>query len=371
MSDQAESSQEKTHEATPQKLERARQKGEIARSQDAQAAAAYGGLLAAVFLAGGWSAMSLGETMMAFLARPAEMATLFEADAGRIGALLGGRIGLAVAPVLFTPALLILALLIAQRAIVLAPEKLKPRLSRISPVANAKQKYGPHGLMEFAKSAVKLIAVGVVLAGVVISEIDRLPGYVQLAGRSLPMLLAAQFWNIATGVLILAVAIAVLDLIWQRHSHRKKMRMTFQEVKDENKQSEGDPHMRASRRDRAREIASNRMLHDVPKADVVIVNPTHYAVALKWSRAEHTVPVCVARGEDELARRIRLKAEQAGVPIHEDAATARSIHALVEVGQAIAPEHYKAVAAAIVFADRMRARRRERLGGGAASGGHP
>ena len=138
--------------------------------------------------------------------------------------------------------------------------------------------------------------------------------------------------------------------------------MTHQELKDENKQSEGDPHMRASRRDRGREIASNRMLHDVPNADVVIVNPTHYAVALKWSRAENAVPVCVAKGADELARRIRVRAEQAGVPIHSDPPTARSIHAMVEVGQMIHPDHYKAVAAAIVFADRMRARQRARAG---------
>ena len=107
--------------------------------------------------------------------------------------------------------------------------------------------------------------------------------------------------------------------------------------------------MRASRRDRGREIASNRMLHDVPKADVVIVNPSHYAVALKWSRGDGTVPVCVAKGVDEVARRIRVRADQAGVPVHSDPPTARSLHALVEVGHAIAPEHYKAVAAAIVL----------------------
>ena len=183
-----------------------------------------------------------------------------------------------------------------------------------------------------------------------------------MPGKMLPQLLEAQFWNIAIGIIVLAFLVAALDVIWQRHSHLKKMRMTHQELKDESKQSEGDPHMRSSRRERAREIASNRMLHDVPTADVVITNPTHYAVALKWSRATETVPVCVAKGEDELARRIRLRAEQAGVPIHEDPPTARSLCALVDVGQMIHPDHYKAVAAAIVFADKMRANRRERSG---------
>ena len=358
--DAGQGGQEKTHEATPQKLERARRKGELARSQDLQTFAAYLGLTGAVFLAGHWTAVRLGEVLMAFLDRPAELAAHFVTAASTIGAEIGGRLALALAPFFVLPGALILAVLVAQRAVVVAPEKLKPRLSRLSPIANAKQKYGAHGLMEFAKSAIKLIAVAAVLALALVAELDDLPGYVQIEPRFLPALLRRQFWTIATGVLVLAFAVAVIDLIWQRHSHRRRMRMTHQEVRDETKQSEGDPHMRASRRDRGREIAANRMLHDVPKADVVIVNPSSFAVALKWSREAGAVPICVAKGVDEIARRIRVRAAQAGVPIHRDPPTARSLHALVEVGHTIAPEHYKAVAAAIVFADRMRARQRER-----------
>ncbi|MEM7056331.1 MAG: flagellar type III secretion system protein FlhB [Pseudomonadota bacterium] len=365
MSDQNQTSQEKTHEATPQKLERARKKGEIARSMDVQTFAAYLGFISAIFLAGAWSASRVGETLMTFLARPQELADLHLSASSDIFADISLRVIGAVSPILAAPAVLIVLLLISQKAIILAPEKLQPKLSRISPVSNAKQKYGPHGLMEFAKSAVKLTAVAGVLAIAVLAELDRLPSYVRLQPGFIPELLSRQFWNIATGVLILAFSIAVLDFLWQRHSHLKKMRMTHQEVKDETKQSEGDPHMRASRRDRAREIASNRMLHDVPNADVVIVNPTHFAVALKWSRLPNTVPVCIAKGEDELARRIRLRAEQAEVPIHQDAPTARSVFAMVEVGHPIEPDHYKAVAAAIVFADKLRAQRCERTGGAA------
>jgi len=363
MSEQNQSSQEKSHEATPQKLEKARKKGDMPRSQDAQTAAAYLGFVIAVFLAGAWSVEQLGETLMAFFARPAELVALGrDAPSETIG-MVGRQLLAAAAPVLLAPAGMILILLIAQRGIVLAPEKIQPKVSRISPVANAKQKYGAHGLMEFVKSAIKLVAVAIVLGIAVSSELDRLALYVRLDPRTLPALLADQFWMIATGVLIVAFALAAIDILWQRHSHRRRMRMTHQEVKDETKQAEGDPHMRQQRRDRAREIASNRMLHDVPKADVVVVNPTHYAVALKWARAAHTVPVCVAKGTDELARRIRMRAEQAGVPIHEDPPTARSLHATVDVGQPIQPDHYKAVAAAIIFADKMRAQRRERTGG--------
>jgi flagellar biosynthetic protein FlhB len=153
---------------------------------------------------------------------------------------------------------------------------------------------------------------------------------------------------------MIAVAIGGIDLVWQRFDHARKLKMSFQELKEEARQSEGDPHMKAQRRSRAEAIATNRMLLDVPKADVVIVNPTHYAVALKWSRNRGTAPVCVAKGEGEVALRIRTVAGKAEVPIHSDPPTARALHATVEVGREIRPEHYRAVAAAIRFSDRMR-----------------
>lgn len=361
MSGENETSQEKSHEATAAKLERARKKGDMARSQDVQTAAAYLGFCAVVLLAGSWIAPILGETLMSFLARPAELAAMFTSGAApAISLQLFGRIGLPAAALFAAPALLILVLLIAQKSIVAAPEKLTPKMSRINPVTNAKQKYGPHGLFEFLKSTIKLTAISIILGIAISTEIDRLPQYSRISGQFLPSLLLAQFWNIMIGVLVFAFVVAVIDFMWQRHSHLRKMRMTYQELKDENKQAEGDPYMRASRRERGREIANNRMLHDVATADVVITNPTHYAVALKWSRAERSVPFCVAKGDDELARRIRMRAEQEGVPIHSDPPTARSIHALVDVGKPIHPEHYKAVAAAIVFADKLRQQKRER-----------
>ena len=361
MSDQNQSSQEKSHEASTTKLERARKKGDLPRSQDLQTAFAYLGFSTIVLLMGGWIAVSLGETLMNFLSRPAELAGLFNSGASQAVALqVFGNVFGSIGALYVVPALLILVLLITQKSIVMAPDKVLPKMSRINPVSNAKQKYGPHGLFEFLKSLIKLTAIASILGIAISYEIDRLPGYARIAPQFLPKLLWDQFWNIMTGVLIFAFAVALIDYMWQRHSHLKKMRLTLQEVKDESKQAEGDPHMRASRRERGREIANNRMLHDVAGADVVITNPTHFAVALKWSRSDNAVPVCVAKGEDELARRIRMRAEQEGVPLHPDPPTARSIHALVEIGQPIQPDHYKAVAAAIVFADKLRAQQRER-----------
>ncbi|MEE8454230.1 MAG: flagellar type III secretion system protein FlhB [Limibaculum sp.] len=363
MSGDDDSAAEKTHEATPRRLEKAREEGDLPRSQDAQTFAAYVGFGAAVLLAGGWAAGQLGEALMPFLARPQDLARQFaSAGAGDATLALLGRIGPPVLALVAAPAVMILALLFAQRSIVFAPSRILPKLSRLSPIENAKNKYGIRGLVEFAKSVFKLGALGVALSITVWGEADLLPQYVHIDARFTGQLLAHQFRLVMTGVLLVAGLLAFFDLIWQRFDHLKKMRMSHQELKDEGKQAEGDPHIRARRRDRARQIANNRMLLAVPEADVVIANPTHYAVALKWPRHDGSAPVCVAKGIDEIALAIRARAEQAGVPVQTDPPTARSIHGLVEVGQEIRPEQYQAVAAAIIFADELRRKVREQQG---------
>jgi len=144
--------------------------------------------------------------------------------------------------------------------------------------------------------------------------------------------------------------------MWQLFQHQRRNRMSRQELVDENKDSEGDPHTKLQRRQRGQAIAMNQMLTDVGRADVIVVNPTHYAVALKWQRGDRTAPICVAKGVDEIAARIREAGAAAGVPIHSDPPTARALHATVELGAPIRPEHYSAVAAAIRFAEAMRKR---------------
>ena len=363
MSGDDDSAAEKTHEATPRRLEKAREEGDLPRSQDAQTFAAYLGFGAAVLLAGGWAAGQLGEALMPFLARPQDLARQFASvGAGDATLALLGRVGPPVLALVAAPAVMILALLFAKRSIVFAPSRILPKLSRLSPIENAKNKYGIRGLVEFAKSVFKLGALGVALSITVWGEADRLPQYVHIDARFTGQLLAHQFRLVMTGVVLVAGLLAFFDLIWQRFDHLKKMRMSHQELKDGGKQAEGDPHIRARRRDRARQIANNRMLLAVPEADVVIANPTHYAVALKWPRHDGSAPVCVAKGVDEIALAIRARAERAGVPVQTDPPTARSIHGLVEVGQEIRPEHYQAVAAAIIFADELRRKVREQQG---------
>ena len=158
---------------------------------------------------------------------------------------------------------------------------------------------------------------------------------------------------------VLAAAVGAVDWLWEWGQHRRQNRMSRQELMDETKSSEGDPHIKQQRRARAQAIAMNQMLADVPKADVIVVNPTHYAVALRWDRAGGGVPICVAKGVDEIAHRIRAVAAEAGVPVFSDPPTARSLHAMIEIGAPIHPDHFRAVAAAIRFADLIRAKARK------------
>ncbi len=365
MSEGADEGQEKSFDATPQKLQKAREQGNIAVSQDVHAAAAYIGMIAALVAFGAAAAAAFGAALTPFLSGVDRLEGRILGPGGlMLSALMVATACVAALPLFIGPALGALASLLAQQAIVVAPSKLAPKLSRLSPIETAKKKFGPTGLMEFLKSAVKLFVIGTVTWFWLEGRAAQLIGLAAAPPREIGRALGEAMLSLLTIVAIVAAAIAAIDFVWQRFDHARQQRMTFEEMKKENKETEGDPAIKQKRRARAQEIASNRMLADVPKADVVIVNPTHYAVALKWTRAPGEAPECVAKGVDEMARKIRELAAEAGVPIHRDPPTARALHAEVEIGRQVRPEHYRAVAAAIRFSDQMRAKARRRKGGG-------
>lgn len=235
-----------------------------------------------------------------------------------------------------------------------------PKASRISVLSNAKQKFGRGGLFEFAKSAVKLTIYSIALFVFLWRSLPEIIGLVTLDPGVATAAALAMTVRFLWLVLVVALAIGVIDVAWQQAEHARKNRMSRKEMTDEQKESDGDPHMKGQRRQRGMEIASNRMLADVPDASVIVVNPTHYAVALKWSRSSAGAPVCVAKGVDAVALRIRELAEEAGVPIHSDPPTARALHATVEIGGEISPEQFAPVAIAIRFAEVMRRKARAR-----------
>ncbi len=348
---------DKSFDATPQKLQKAREKGEVVKSNDLSAVAAYAGLTVALLVVGRFSAVHLGSVLMVLIEQSPRLspALVHGSAAGPLAGILNG-VAVSAGALLVVPAVVVLLNLLAQRALVFAPSKLQPKLSRISIPANAKNKFGRGGLFEFSKSFVKLVIYGTCLAVFLKANLSQILSAAASPPEASILLMMNLLFRFLFIVVAVALAIGVIDYLWQYAEHMRKNRMSRKELQDETKDSEGDPHVKQQRRQRAQEIASTQMLADVPKADVVIVNPTHYAVALKWSRNPGTAPACVAKGVDEVAATIRETAIEAGVPIHSDPPTARALHATVEIGQEIPEEFYRPVAAAIRFAEAMRKR---------------
>lgn len=358
--DQEES--DKSYEATPQKLQKAREKGEVAKSTDLSVAAAYGGFLLAALAVGAQTVSQLGVTLAVFLDQPDQLADLIFNE--RMQAPFGGlfqRVFATLGPWFAIPAAAVLLSILAQKAFVVAPSKLVPKTSRVSIIENAKNKFGRNGLFEFLKSFVKLLLYSICMAVFLNEKLPEMVGAISTSPRTAIVLMVRLCVEFMFLSLLIATVLGGIDAVWQHQEHLRKNRMSRKEMTDEHKEAEGDPHVKQQRRARAQSVASQQMIAEVPKSDVVIVNPTHYAVALKWSRLPGSAPVCVAKGVDEVAAAIRESAQVAGVPIRHDPPTARALHATVEIGRQISEDHYAPVAAAIRFAEDMRQRAKGRI----------
>ncbi|MDE9449697.1 flagellar biosynthesis protein FlhB [Aliiroseovarius sp. Z3] len=352
----------KQHEPTQKKLDDARRRGEVARSADLNTATSYLALLLIATSLGAASLTGVGELLTAILARSDQIADeVFRGGTPFSASLLLG-LGKPLLPWFLAPATAVLLLAIATRTFIVAPEKLQPKLNRLSLLSNAKNKFGRSGLFEFAKSFVKLTIYTLVLGVFIWVKLPEILSTMSLSGGMTIVVLLDLCVEFFALVLVIALILGGIDYFWQYQEHLRKNRMSHKDLMDEIKQSEGDPHMKGQRRQKGYAIAMNQMLADVPDADVVVVNPTHYAVALKWSRMPGAAPVCVAKGVDETAARIRQTASEHGVPIHSDPPTARALYATVDIGDEIPPDHYQAVAAAIRFAEKMRNRARSLFG---------
>lgn len=361
MSGKDEESAEKSFEPTQKKLDDARKRGEVPKSTDLNTAAAYLGLILALVLAGPLSLQMFGGAARQMIASPDIIAPqVFNGGGQLLFTAVAPVLVVALAGVFGLPALGVIGSLFAQRAFAFSTDKIQPKLNKISMISGAKNKFGANGLFEFAKSTVKLCLVSGILGWFFMSKFEEMMVALFMSPGQVTLIMADLTLEFLLIIFIMMLMIGGIDYLWQSGEHIRKNRMTRKEMTDENKETEGDPHLKQARRQRAQDIATNQMLTDVPDADVVVVNPTHYAVALKWDRTSGRAPVCVAKGMDEIAARIREIANENDVPIHSDPPTARALHATIDIGDEIDREHYKAVAAAIRFAEAMRAKSRQR-----------
>ena len=351
------SAQERSLDPTPHKLLEARRRGEIAQSRDVVTLGLYLGFLIALSGFGGDMADSMGRILLPLLERPDQL-VIFDTAGALIDLGAELTLGLLAASlsILLLPALGVLLALAAQQSLIVATQRVSPRWSRVSIIANAKQRFGLNGLVEFGKTLLKLLAVSTVIGLVLWSGLDEMEGLARTDVQSLaPGLLEATL-AVLLPVLMVTALISAADYVWQHFDHRRRQRMTLQELKDEHKHTEVDAHVKQARRNRAVAMVTNRMLRDVPDADVVITNPTHYAIALKWDRSRPgSAPHCIAKGVDEIARRIQEIAREHRIALVEDRPLAHSLYELVEIGHEIRIEHYRAVAAALHYAAKQRA----------------
>ncbi|WP_292041646.1 MULTISPECIES: flagellar biosynthesis protein FlhB [unclassified Brevundimonas] len=342
----------KTEEATPRKLQDARKKGDFAKSPDVATTLSLGGAAAVLLIGGSHFSMQMAEDLVPFIASPHAMLGGLEAGGG---VEIGMQALKAVTPFLGA---LMLAVIIGSMAgnlaqsqgFILTAEKLKPKWSTISPLGGFKRIFGPDGLVQFLKTFLKLVAIGAICWWVLkphVREVENLAAMSPLA--ILPYALDMAMRLFIAALVFLALTAGV-DYLWQRMRFAKRMRMTKQEFKDDFKQSEGDPHVKAKLRQIRMQRSRQRMMQAVPNATVVVTNPTHYSVALRYEPDEgDAAPVCVAKGVDALALRIREVARENGVPVVENVPLARGLYASVEVDEIIPREHFEAAAKVIGF----------------------
>ncbi len=350
--DQQDPSQ-KTEEPTQKRIEEGREKGQIASSREIN----------------NWF-MILGGTIVLVMMGPSLFAQ-FKGELGHILAFshttsLAGRgagqlitdtilrvAGILVLPLALLAVMAALSSLVQNRPMI-AFESIKPKFEKISPMKGFKRLFSSRSLVEFVKGFLKLAIVGTVATLVILPEVDGLAGLPAMPTQAFLLVLWKTAAKMLVAVLAVVTVIAVLDLLYQKMQHLKQMRMSRQELKDELKQTDGDPMVRARLRQIRMERARQRMMQAVPEATVVVTNPTHFAVALKYEHEVMEAPEVVAKGADLVAKRIREAAEEHGVPLVENPPLARALYAGVEIGRPIPTEHYRAVAEVIGFVMKLR-----------------
>lgn len=349
----AEEQEQKTEQPSQRKLDEGRKKGQVALSRDV----VHWGM----FLAIG-TVVALAPPLAAQLAR--KLGTLVEQahalSLEKVGGALLGEVAILMLPLLAVTVAAAVAATLIQTGPLASLEKLKPKLSHISLVSGWKRIASMRALTEFGKGVLKMAIVFAAATWVVLPDaagLDLLPSLsteallADIHGLLLRMMLAGA---------AVMTAIVLLDYVYQRFQFMKSMRMSKQEVKEEYKQTEGDPHVKARIKQIRAERARRRMIAAVPDASVVITNPTHFAVALHYELEKSNAPKVVAKGADMIAAKIREVAKENGVPIVENPPLARVLYAAVEIDEEIPPEHYKAVAEVIGFVLRQQGRLKPR-----------
>ncbi len=346
----------KTEKPTGKRISDARKKGNVAKSQDVNNAAVL--LTASVMLYFSWPPLAevlrnlMAERLGHFPDQDLTVDYLMH-----LASQIMQAVGLVLAPILL--ALLVVGVVVnyVQVGNLLTFEAIKPKLEKLNPVNGLKRLFSLRSTIEAIKGIAKIALIGWICYAVISDRYIELATAYGTGLLGLGTLIGTTAWSIAWRVMIALVVLGLVDYAYQRYEWEKNLKMTKQEVKDEAKQQDGNPEIKGEIKRRQRKMAQQRMMSEVPKASVVITNPTHFAVAVRYERDTMEVPLVVAKGTDLVAKRIREVAQEAGVPMFENKPIAQALYKQVEVGDEIPPELYAAVAEILVAVQRANRKR--------------
>lgn len=341
------SENEKTHDPTAKRLEDAHQRGDVAKSQEINTWF----LLAGATLVLSSFHASIGGGLLTPLKNLLQNAWMIRTDGPNLVEL-AKQLCWSLLSTLGMPFMFFVIAALAgnliQHRLVFSTEGLVPKFSKLSPMEGAKRIFGKQAIANFLKGLLKLVVLGAVMCAVLWPERFRLDSMVRIDPSAIPGISITLTLKVLGAVLAMLAFIAIGDFFFQYRSWFEKLKMSLEEVKEEFKQSEGDPHIKGKIKQLRQQSMKKRMMAAVPKASVIITNPTHYAVALQYERGM-TAPICVAKGVDAIALKIREVAGEHDIPIVENVPLARALYATVEIDQEIPNEHYQAVAEVIGY----------------------
>jgi flagellar biosynthesis protein FlhB len=343
----AEENDDKTEDPTQKRLDDAHARGDVAKSQEVNTwFVIAGGTLVLSTFSG-----SMGGGILMPMRNLLANSWMIHADGAGLLAL-GNSLGYAVLAAIGVPFLMLVLAAIAgnmiQHRLVWSGESLKPKFSKVSPGAGFKRIFGKQAAANFAKGLFKLIALGAVMVAVLWPERHRLEAFLHFDPAEILSVTTGLTVQLMGAVVAMLAAVAIADYFFQYRTWYERQKMSLKEMKDEFKQSEGDPHIKGKIRQLRQQRMKKRMMAAVPKASVIITNPTHYSIALSYDRSM-AAPVCVAKGVDNIAFKIREIAKEHDIPIVENVPLARALYATVDIDEEIPVEHYHAVAEIIGY----------------------
>ena len=346
--------QEKTEKATPRRRQDARKKGQVAHSREISSVLILMATMGVFYFAGSWIFYNLSGLFTGVYENIGALELNNASEAGLFSRRIFDYLVSILIPIFLPIIVVAIVANVAQVGFEMHGQPLQPKLSRLNPISGMKKFVSLKSLVEFVKSVIKIVVVGGIAYVIIEKEMIYFPSLMQKPVVDILLFIALVALKIFFFVCMALIILAALDYAYQRWQHEKNLKMTKQEVKDERKQTEGDPKIKARIRSIQLEMAQRRMMEAIPEADVVITNPTHLALAVKFDATEMIAPKVLAKGSGFIAERIKEIAREHNVPVVEDKPLAQTMFKLVEVGDFIPVELYRAVAEVLAYVYRLK-----------------